>query len=101
MRSPAAANKVDSNQPMMVAALRHLGYSVAVTSAIGKGFPDIVVGYNDANLVVEIKDPGKPPSKRKLTDDEEKWQSAWRGSVIVAETTDDVDRWFRERGLYP
>jgi hypothetical protein len=36
------------------------------------------------NYLIEIKDGSKPPSKRKLTSDEQEWHDTWRGTVYVA-----------------
>ena len=82
--TPRTAARIDSNQPALVAALRQIpGVSVAVTSQLGKGFPDIVVGYRGRNYIFEIKDPEQPPSKRRLTSDEQKWHDRWCGQVDV------------------
>lgn len=67
---------------------------MAVTSQLGNGFPDIVVGKRGANLLVELKDGDKPPSAQKLTADELKFAVTWRGSVIVARDVDEVLKWF-------
>ena len=82
--------RTDANQKAIVTALRRIGASVAVTSGIGNGFPDIVVGYRGRNYLIEIKDGDKPPSKRKLTPDEAAWHEAWRGEVMVVESVDDA-----------
>lgn len=71
-------------------ALRSVGASVSVTSAVGKGFPDIVVGYRGKNYLMEIKDGAKPPSKRKLTKPEQEFMDRWRGDYRVVESTDDA-----------
>ena len=83
------AAKVDDNQNEIVLKLRQIGCSVAITSMVGRGFPDIVVGYRGINYLFEIKDGNKPPSKRKLTPDEVDWHHAWKGSVHVVESYDD------------
>lgn len=83
--------RVDANQSHLVAALRSFA-SVAVTSAVGKGFPDIVVGYRGRNYLFEIKDPKKPPSARRLTEHESDWHRLWLGQVHVVETLDDCLR---------
>jgi hypothetical protein len=57
---------------------------------LGKGFPDIIVGYRGVNLLVEIKDGSKPPSKRQLTSDELVWHDDWRGQVAVVESIDQA-----------
>lgn len=82
--------KVDDNQKEIVAAARKLGCSVAITSQLGKGFPDLVIGLNGVNYLVEVKDSKKPPSARKLTDDEKKFKAAWYGQYDVIESIDDL-----------
>ena len=79
------AARIDDNQNLIVSKLRQIGCSVAITSAVGKGFPDIVVGYKGRNFMFEIKDGSKPPSARKLTKDEQKWHDEWRGKSHVVE----------------
>jgi Holliday junction resolvase len=84
------AAKTDANQQQVVKDLRKLGFSVAVTSSLGKGFPDLVLGKANKNYLVELKDGNKPPSARKLTPDEEVFIDGWRGRVIVAISTEDI-----------
>jgi Holliday junction resolvase len=84
------AAKTDANQQQVVKDLRKLGFSVAVTSSLGKGFPDLVLGKANKNYLVELKDGNKPPSARKLTPDEEVFIDGWRGKVIVAISTEDI-----------
>lgn len=90
------AARIDGNQKKLVKQCRKAGMTVAHTHMIGKGFPDIVVGYRGRNELIEIKDPDKPPSKKKLTPDEVEWHNNWRGSVHVCETIDDVLAIFEE-----
>lgn len=77
------AARKDDNQTRIVEELRSLGLSVAVTHMLGNGFPDICVGYRGRNWLFEIKDPDKPPSKRKLTSDEYDWHYSWKGQIDV------------------
>lgn len=84
------AARIDTNQPEIVQALRAIGASVAPTHMIGRGFPDIVVGFRGLNFLIEIKDGSKPPSKRQLTPDEQEWHEAWQGKVVVVETVDEA-----------
>ena len=88
------AKRTDGNQTEIVEGLRKLGYSVAITSMMGKGFPDIVVAKDFKTMLVEIKDPSQPPSKRKLTADELKFHAKWNDIVIVAETIHDITKNF-------
>ena len=84
------AARVDDNQAEIVAALRAAGCSVTSLASIGKGCPDIVVGRSGVNYLLEIKDGKKPPSKRRLTPDEQSWQEAWRGQVAVVNSVEDA-----------
>ena len=87
------AARIDANQNEIVAALRGIpGCKVAITSALGHGFPDIVVGWMSNNYLIEIKDSDKPPSKRRLTPDEKKFHEQWAGQIDIAETFEDCLR---------
>ena len=78
--------RVDENHPKIVEQLRAMGCSVQSLADLGKGCPDILVGYRGKNYVFEIKNPDMPPSKRNLTEDEARWHSYWRGQVNTIET---------------
>lgn len=80
---PKRAARIDANQPEIVKALRDAGCSVFVTSDVGQGFPDIVVGCRGQNYLIEIKDGAKPPSKRQLNALERKFSDQWRGQYTV------------------
>jgi hypothetical protein len=82
--------RVDANQPEVVKLYRRLGASVQHLHTVGRGCPDLLIGYCGANGLAEVKDPEKPPSKRRLTDDEGKWHRDWLGNVSIIETQDDV-----------
>lgn len=84
------AARVDDNQPEIVAALRAVGATVEPLHFVGRGFPDIAVGYRGYNYLIEIKDGAKPPSKRRLTVDERDWHDQWRGQVTVVESVDQA-----------
>lgn len=83
---------------------------MGILSAVGSGCPDVVVGVSGisvigdkekiiaqlanlkdikiiegVNLLVEIKDGKKPPSKKKLTEHEEKFHAGWLGQVAIIE----------------
>lgn len=73
------AARTDANQIAIIKALRAIGASVADTSGAGSGFPDLVVGYRGRNWLLEVKDGRKPPSARRLTNDQEIFAAGWRG----------------------
>ena len=82
--------KVDANQSEIVQKLRRLGISVKSVATIGQGFPDLVVGYHGQNYLIELKDEGKSPSQRKLTDQEMKFQMGWRGQVDTCKSLQEI-----------
>ena len=85
------AKKIDANQNEVVKKLRKIpGVSVAVTSSLGKGFVDLVVGYKNKNYLIELKDGNKPPSARKLTPDEVEFSNEWRGQYDVCNGFDEI-----------
>lgn len=86
--------KIDANQNQVVKQLRQLGFSVRITSMVGKGFPDLVVGLNGKTVLVELKDENKPPSARKLTPDEIEFFDNWKGKAIVAHNIEEIVKHF-------
>jgi hypothetical protein len=80
------AARVDDNQKEIVKALRDMGCSVQHLHAVGKGCPDLLVGYKGFNILLEIKDGCKSQSEQKLTPDQTIWHYAWRGHVDVVNT---------------
>ncbi len=83
--------RTDRNHAEIINALRKIpNLSVFSTHEVGKGFPDIVVGYKGINYLIEIKDGNKPPSARKLTPDEVKFHSNWRGQIKIVNNLDEV-----------
>lgn len=89
------AARIDPNQPEIVAALRACGATVQPLSAIGKGVPDLVVGYNGANYLLEVKHRAAVnksgtfrPSQRERSHEE--WHRQWRGHVVTVWSADDA-----------
>ena len=80
--------KVDNNQRAIVAALRAAGATVQLLHTVGRGCPDLLVGYRGINLLVEVKDGRKPASAQRLTGDQRLWHTTWRGQVNVVSSVD-------------
>jgi Holliday junction resolvase len=76
------ANRIDANQNDIVDALREAGAVVRIISQ-GDGIPDLLVGYNGFTILMEVKDGDKVPSKRKLTEAEQKFFDEWEGGLLV------------------
>lgn len=81
---------MDANQAEIVAALRRLGWSVAVLSSVGDGFPDVLVGAAGVNVLLEIKDGQKTKSAQKLTEAEVRFHEEWRGQATVVNSLDSA-----------
>lgn len=82
--------RIDHNQASIVDGLRRVGASVRSTAEIGQGFPDIAVGFRKQNFLFEIKDGDKPPSARKLTQQEREFFESWEGQVEMIESLADA-----------
>ena len=83
--------RTDRNHSEIINAIRKIpNISVFSTHEVGKGFPDIVIGYKGINYLIEIKDGNKPPSARKLTDAELQFHSNWKGQIKIVNNLDEV-----------
>jgi Holliday junction resolvase len=79
--------RVDSNQVQIVKELRRLGMEVEHLHGVGKGCPDILVGYKGKNVLLEIK---------KLTPDQVLWHHSWKGQVAVVTNVIDAVKAVKE-----
>lgn len=92
------AARTDSNQNAIVKSLRQIpGVIVAVTSGLGNGFPDLIVGNPNGKIghriaMIELKDGKKSASRKRLTSDEEKFKADWEGCYYVCESLEEVLR---------
>lgn len=71
----------DHNQQAIVSTLRNAGASVAVLSSVGAGLPDLLVGWQGRNLLVEIKNLGGRGLR--FTPAERDFFNNWQGQVHV------------------
>lgn len=78
--------KTDKNQQAIVEKLRQAGFSVWPTHTLGRGFPDLIVGKDGINLLIELKTKGSSG----LRSDQQKFFVEWRGHVAMAYTFDDI-----------
>jgi Holliday junction resolvase len=79
------AAKIDDNQNELVALIRAMGVSVAITSAAHDGFTDLVVGFGGITVLVEVKDGSKEPARRKLTPQQVAFHGSFKGAITVIE----------------
>ena len=79
--------RVDTNQPAIVADLRKLGFLVHVTSDLGRGFGDIVVG-DPRTLTIYLFEIKKPEEQWTLTPPEIEFHALWHEMIHAIETTE-------------
>jgi len=59
--------------------------------------PDLLVGHRGHTFLIEVKDGAKSPSKRKLTEDQRDWHTAWQGGTLA--TVDGPEAALRAIGV--
>jgi len=80
------AAKADENQQRIVEALRCVGATVEHLSPARKGgCPDLLVGYQGQNYLLEVK-----REKQRLNERQYKWHKGWRGMVAVVRNPGDA-----------
>ena len=84
--------RVDSTQVQIVKELRRLGMEVEHLHMVGKGCPDILVGFKGKNVLLEIK----KDEKSKLTPDQVLWHRSWKGQVAVVTNVIDAVKVIQE-----
>jgi len=82
--------RVDTNQAGIVQVLRQIGATVQTLAMVGRGVPDLLVGYHGRNFLLEVKDGSKPPSARPLTPRQTLWHKLWRGEICVVTSQDEA-----------
>ena len=81
------AKRIDANQHQIVADLRKAGCLVVSLAAMGDGLPDLLVGYNGHNFLLEIKS-----ATGKLTPDQKRWHLFWNGQIDVVHNSTEALR---------
>jgi hypothetical protein len=84
------AAKIDANQEAVVTALRAAGATVQSLAGVGKGVPDLLVGFKGQTLLLEVKDGFKAPSARLLTKDQIRWHGSWKGGALAVVDSPDA-----------
>lgn len=80
----------DINQKEIVAQLRNIGATVQLLSNVGAGVPDLLVGYEGINYLIEIKNTNTSYGKSGLNDIQTEWHNNWKGQVIIVSTVDEA-----------
>ena len=79
------ARRVDANQPETVDALRQAGATVTHLHTVGKGCPDLIVGFRGHNYLLECKVIGG-----KLTEAEKDWHETWEGQRAIVHSAEEA-----------
>lgn len=82
---PPRFRKKDNNQSQIEEELRAKGFSVFSIHIVGENVPDIVVGRDGLNMLIEIKS-----GRNKLRSGQSEFFKTWSGHVIVARTTQEI-----------
>lgn len=80
---------VDGNQKAIVRALRDAGRSVVILSEVGKGVPDLLVGWGGVHAcLMEVKMPDG-----ELTPDQKVFiATKWKGPFVIVRTVEQALR---------
>lgn len=89
--------RIDVNQPAIVKIFRELGCSVLILSDLGKGCPDILLGFRGKNYLIEIKNGARPKSGRTLTPAEMRFFEGWLGQVDIIASEDEAIEFIKIR----
>jgi hypothetical protein len=72
-------SKSDANQGEIVDDARSIGASVFVGSGVGRGLPDLLVGFRGVNYLIEVKeDEGSTFTKA-----QKKFWNEWEGQKAI------------------
>ena len=78
--------QVDENQQSIIDGLRACGRSVTPLHTVGGGVPDLLVGYQSGNFLLEVK----RDKKAKLTPAQIDWHLLWRGQRAIVTTLEEA-----------
>ena len=77
----------DGNHAEIVDALRRVGCVVMDISDLGRGLPDLVVGYRGEVIAIEVKNP---QGWNRVSKSQREWMSKWPGRVAVVRSVDEA-----------
>ena len=69
--------RVDNNQLEIIKAFQSMGATVLNLSAVGKGCPDLLIGYKNISVLVEVKS-----KTGKFTELQLKFMEQWQGGAV-------------------
>jgi len=88
MGRTSPAYRVDANHGEIVAAFRKAGCSVVSLAMVGSGCPDLLIGWRDRTILVEIK-----TETGELRESQKKWNASWVGDrPCLVRSLEDVEK---------
>ena len=85
--------RIDTNHKEIVKALREAGATVVSLASMKHGCPDLMVGYQNETILMEVK----KDKKAKFTPDQIEFMGKWRGGPISR--VDSVEAAIRALGV--
>ena len=80
--------RTDANQSTIIATLKAVGASVVDLSAVGKGVPDLLVGFRGRTYLLEVKNKA---GRNRLTADQNVFLAWWHGvPPVIVYNEDDA-----------
>jgi hypothetical protein len=89
--------KKDANHHEIVDAMQKAGAYVIDMSHVGKGFPDLIVGFQSKTILMEIKNPKTSYGKKGLNKNQLKWKEQWTGGAYCV--VDSIEAALRMIGV--
>lgn len=89
--------KKDANHNEIVDAMTKVGAYVIDMSHVGKGFPDLIVGFQNMTILMEIKNPKTSYGKKGLNKNQLQWKEKWTGGAYCV--VDSIDSALRMIGV--
>lgn len=95
------AGRIDGNQREVVEALRAAGMGVIVASRMGNGFPDLIVGCDGLNVLVEVKNPRTDYGRKGLNGNQKRFAETLGVEILIvhsgAEAVERVREYVRRK----
>ena len=85
-------NRADCNQQEIVDELRKKEVSVIILSQVGRGCPDLLVGWYGVNYLLEVKDKDGD-----LSDSQKVFFDNWQGRAYIVRSIDEVMELINDR----
>ena len=86
-------SRIDTNHKEIVKALRDAGATVVSLAAMKHGCPDLLVGYQNVTMLMEVK----KDEKAKFTTDQLDFIAKWKGGPVCR--VDSVESALRALGI--